>query len=276
MTENLTHPHSHQYQPTALLRGIIRNYSSYAYGCSPRSRILMPNTVATLNFAFGEAVHTRDMADRTVTRLVSSQTDLPTATALLARHDGNVSGVAVRFSPIGAYRLFGVPMRHWGALDLDPVQLFPPSLRSLPERLREAAPQERPRLLDRMLPALLQSGPAVAPEVLRAWRELHRTQGRRKTAQLAADTQWSVRHLQRRFQEQVGRSPAEIARILRFTHALRLRGTGMALGKVAQLAGYHDQAHLHLVFRKATGLTPTQLPLDQVDWNSALAKPLPE
>ncbi|MFE3760278.1 hypothetical protein ACFXPI_00705 [Streptomyces sp. NPDC059104] len=35
----------------------------------------------------------------------------------------------MRFSPIGVYDLFGVPMRHWDALDLDPVQLLPPSLR---------------------------------------------------------------------------------------------------------------------------------------------------
>ncbi|MFJ9823306.1 helix-turn-helix domain-containing protein [Streptomyces sp. NPDC101160] len=223
-----------------------------------------------MNFAFGAPILTQDMAGGSPPRTVLSQTDLPVTTALLAHHQGEVSGVAVRFRPIGAYRLFGVPMSHWEADDLDPSLLLPRFLATLPEQLREAESRDRPALLDSALTRLLGSARAVRPEVQWAWQELHRTRGRIRTADLASGAMWSVRQLERRFKEQVGRSPSAIARILRFSHALRLRETGMPLSKVAREAGYHDQAHFHYVFRRTTGLTPTQLPSDLLDWSSAL------
>ncbi|MFG2713057.1 helix-turn-helix transcriptional regulator [Streptomyces goshikiensis] len=210
------------------------------------------------------------MADPKDVRRVSSQANLPATTALLAQHHGDVSGVVIRMTPMGAYRLFGVPMSHWEAPDLNPGHLLPRILRLLPEQLREAAPHERAGLLDRTLLPLLEAGPRISPEVSWAWHELHRTRGRIRAAQLAAGALWSVRHLERRFRQQVGRSPAAIARILRFTHAIRLRDAGLPLARVAQLAGYHDQAHFTHVFRATTGLTPTQLPVDRLDWSSAL------
>ncbi|MFI5766112.1 helix-turn-helix transcriptional regulator [Streptomyces sp. NPDC051563] len=272
MTDAFARPHSLHFRPADPLRGMIRNYSSYAYGGleMPRRRMLTPNTVATLNFAFEKPVLTRDMVDPNVVRTVSSQADLPATTALLAQHNGDVSGVAIRMTPMGAYRLFGVPMSHWEAPDLEPGHLLPRLMRLLPEQLRAASPHERPGLLDRALAPLLDSGPAVSPEVTWAWHELHRTRGRIRAAQLAAGALWSVRHLERQFRQQVGRSPAAIARILRFTHAIRLRDAGLPLARVAQLAGYHDQAHFTHVFRSTTGLTPTQLAVDRLDWSSSL------
>ncbi|MCX4539425.1 helix-turn-helix transcriptional regulator [Streptomyces sp. NBC_01565] len=223
-----------------------------------------------MNFAFDKAVLTQDLAAPEDLRQVSSQANLPATTALLAQHTGDVSGVVIRMTPMGAYRLFGVPMAQWEAPDLNPGHLLPRVLRFLPEQLREAAPHLRRGLLDRTLTPLLESGPFTSPEVSWAWRELHRTRGQIRAAQLAAGALWSVRHLERQFRQQVGRSPAAIARILRFTHAVRLRDAGLPLARVAQLAGYHDQAHFTRVFRATTGLTPTQLPVDRLDWSSAL------
>lgn len=210
------------------------------------------------------------MADPGVSGLVASQANLPATTALLTSHSGHVSGVAVRLSPMGAFRLFGVPMVHWEAPDLEPSHLLPRFFRLLPERLREAAPRDRRVLLDQALLVLLETDRVIAPEVTWAWQELHRTRGRTRTAELAAGTLWSVRHLERRFREQVGRSPSALARILRFTHALQLREKGLPFVRVAELAGYHDQAHFNHVFRDITGLTPSQLPWDRLDWSSAL------
>ncbi|MFJ3900642.1 helix-turn-helix domain-containing protein [Streptomyces sp. NPDC090025] len=261
--------HSLKFPPAALLRSAVRNYSSYSYDRAPRRRVLTPNTVATINFAFGEPVVARSLAGPDVpVQRIASQAHLPATSAYLASHDGQVSGVVVRMTPMGAYRLFGVPMAHWDATDLDPTELLPRFLRLLPERLRATAPRERAALLDRTLLPLLDAGPRVSPEVSWAWRELHRTKGRVRTAQLAADTLYSVRHLERRFREQVGRSPATIARILRFGHALRLQEAGVPLAQVAERAGYHDQAHFTRAFRTMSGYTPTQLPrAERIDWS---------
>ncbi|MEV4339791.1 helix-turn-helix domain-containing protein [Streptomyces sp. NPDC049590] len=181
-----------------------------------------------------------------------------------------MSGFAVRLTPMAGYRLFGLPMHECDAAGLEAPDLLPRSLRTLPEQLREAAPHERPRLLDRVLSPLLRDAPAVAPEVLSAWEELRRTGGRVCTAHLAARALCSVRHLERLFRTQVGRSPAVMARILRFNHALRLQALGAPLPQVAREAGFYDQAHLGHVFRSTVGLTPARFARERIDWRSAL------
>ncbi|MFE9632821.1 hypothetical protein [Streptomyces sp. NPDC006463] len=50
-----------------------------------------------------------------------------------------------------------------------PGDLLPPALRHLPAQLEEADRPERLRVLDRVLPALLDRSPALAPEVAWAW-----------------------------------------------------------------------------------------------------------
>lgn len=202
-----------------------------------------------------------------------SRADLPFTTALLGHHEGAVRGVAVRLTPMGAYRLFGVPMHEWDVPHLDPVHLLPPASRRLPERL-EAAPgwPEQCRLLDEYLGGLLGAGPRTAPEVALAWRELELRRGRVTVRDLAATTHCSVRHLERHFREQVGRSPGAIARILRFRAALRLRDSGLPPCLVAQRCGFHDQAHYNHVFKATTGLTPTQVLAVPMNWSTRAAR----
>ncbi|MFB7983280.1 helix-turn-helix transcriptional regulator [Streptomyces vinaceus] len=143
------------------------------------------------------------------------------------------------------------------------------ALRFLPEQLDAAQIQGRGRLLDTLLSGLLGHGRRLAPEVLWAWHELHRTRGLISAGQSTVGALSSARHLERQFREQVGRTPGEIARILRCRNALRLQARGLPLHSVAELAGFHDQAHFHHVVKATTGLTPTQLPLhDSLEWSA--------
>ncbi|MFD9790791.1 helix-turn-helix domain-containing protein [Streptomyces sp. NPDC059070] len=251
------------------LRGAVRSYAGYEYGdgCAQR-RLVFPDTLVSVGFGLGGgSVRTDNMIDPRDSVSAPSRAVLPVMTAMLGHHQGGVRGVVVRLTPMGAYRLFGVPMSEWDLPHLDPVHLLPRVLRHLPEQLEEADWGERFRTLDRVLHQLLARGPAVSPEVEWAWHELHRTHGQLRVTALSAGTNWSVRQLERRFREQIGRSPAAIARILRFGRALRLRDGGLPLASVAQLAGYHDQAHYNHVFKAMTGLTPTQVPGSPADWS---------
>ncbi|MGW6708843.1 helix-turn-helix transcriptional regulator [Streptomyces sp. NPDC054956] len=267
--------YSRQLAPSPVLRGIVSGYSAYAHAAGPvRRRLVVPNTIATVNFGFGAPVRTLSMAGDRTYSTAASRADLPATVAVRAEHEGDVRGVVVRMSPMGAYHLFGVPMAQWRLPHLDPVHLLPRKLRHLPEMLAHAPLGQRLQLLEAALLPLLERGARVAPEVLWAWHELHRTRGRIRVARLAADTLWSVRHLERRFREQIGHSPAAIARILRFTHALRLQKKGLPLARVAELAGFHDQAHFNHTVRAVTGTTPTEFLGDgRIEWN---AEPGPE
>ncbi|MEV5277602.1 helix-turn-helix transcriptional regulator [Streptomyces sp. NPDC051994] len=255
----------------------VHGYFGYHYPPhSPQRRLVFPDTACTVVFGFDVPVQIVGLVEPVRTVSCRSRADLPFTTALLGHHDGGVRGVAVRLSPMGAHRLFGIPMYEWDLPHLDPVHLLPPALRHLPERLEAAAdwPQQC-RLLDEYLARLHGAGPRprIAPEVACAWRELELRRGRVAVRDLAAATHCSVRHLERRFREQVGRSPGAIARILRFRAALRLRESGLPPCLVAQRCGFHDQAHYNHVFKATTGLTPTQMPAVPMNWSTRAARP---
>ena len=78
----------------------------------------------------------------------------------------------------------------------------------------------------------------------------------------------SSRRIQLLFRDQVGLSPKQLLRITRFQRALRLARTRPELswGRVAQLAGFYDQAHLIHDSHTIAGCTPREL----VDRGAAL------
>jgi AraC-like DNA-binding protein len=64
------------------------------------------------------------------------------------------------------------------------------------------------------------------------------------------------------FGEQVGVSPKQYARILRFTSALKLIHTGNAsFAEIAAGTGYYDQPHLNAEFKELSGFTPREFQL---------------
>ncbi len=78
---------------------------------------------------------------------------------------------------------------------------------------------------------------------------------------LAERTGVSVRRLQTQFAEQVGMPPKLLMRIARFQHALAIArdNPSLAWARVAQQAGYHDQAHLIHDSHDLAGVTPGDL-----------------
>ncbi|WP_424214261.1 helix-turn-helix domain-containing protein [Streptomyces sp. BI20] len=255
--------------PHPALHGLVDTYSAFAYTArTPRTQWIAPTTTAALSFGFGGAVRTESATNARPGVSAPSRAALPLTGALIGRHEGRIRGITLRLGPIGAYALFGVPMHLWDVPWLDPVDLLPARSRELVERLGAAAgPEEQARLLDAALLPLVERGPRISPEVVRVWHELHRTRGRRPVRELAAEVGWSVRHLERLFRVHVGRSPAAIARTLRFGTALRAWRTGHSLARAALLAGYGDQAHFNHACKAMTGLSPTRLPADLLDWH---------
>ena len=78
--------------------------------------------------------------------------------------------------------------------------------------------------------------------------------------QVARDTGWSSRTLQRQCQAVYGYGPATLRRILRFRRAaVTAATTGRSPADVAAAAGYADQPHLHREVRTFAGTTVTTL-----------------
>jgi AraC-like DNA-binding protein len=183
------------------------------------------------------------------------------------RHDGHQHGVRISLTPLGARAIFGVPsavLAH-DLVELDEV--LGPLGAEFVDRVRGAATwPERFATLDAVLARAVErstvggsTGHAVRPEVGEAWRRLVARRGRVRIGLLAADLGWSRRHLGERFRQEIGLTPKEVARVLRFEHAHELATAAHPRSwvEVAAAAGYADQAHLVRDWREVTGSPPT-------------------
>jgi AraC-like DNA-binding protein len=166
---------------------------------------------------------------------------------------GEIDCVDLKLTPLGAYRLFGVPVSELANRVVDLTELA----------------VLRPGHLDEDLLRLADAGPEPSGEVAQVWRRLHAAGGNVPIAALAAEVGWSRRHLVNRFRTQVGLAPKTVARILRFERLLRLL-PGTDLAEAAAVCGYYDQAHMNRDFREFAGTTPSawlaRFPSVQYPW----------
>ncbi|GAB1512686.1 AraC family transcriptional regulator [Actinophytocola sp. KF-1] len=166
---------------------------------------------------------------------------------------GEIDCVELKLTPLGAYRLFGVPVSELTNAVVDLAELA----------------DLRAGRLDEDLLRLADAGPAPAGEVAWVWRRLHAAHGNLPISALATEVGWSRRHLVDRFRAQTGLAPKTLARVLRFEELLRrLPGTGLA--EAAAACGYYDQAHMNRDFREFAGTTPgawlARFPSVQYPW----------
>ena len=97
----------------------------------------------------------------------------------------------------------------------------------------------------------------------------HRLDARRRSVgargavsitRLREQSGWSKTRLATTFSEQVGVSPKQYARVMRFItrHAADSRGVAASLADVAVEAGYYDQPHMNAEFKELSGFTPSE------------------
>jgi AraC-like DNA-binding protein len=169
------------------------------------------------------------------------------------------SCIELRFTPLGAHRLLGLPMHELANRSVGLEDLLP-GAGQLSTRLRDARSwMERFDLVETFLVRRLADSMPPSPGVEWSWHRLRRTGGRASITELAAELGWSHRRLIARFREQVGLAPKTVARVLRFDRAVAALGssTPRGLAEIAFDCGYFDQAHLNREFRELAGTTPT-------------------
>lgn len=241
------------------LRPHVLGYTGFRTAfAEPRHRLELPNGVFTLvlSFADGLRVTGSDGLLRPAPAAMISGLHTGPVTGV---HSGEVHGLEVNLTPTGAYRLLGIPMRHFHEVYLDLADVHGAHWLRLIDRLRELPHWEaRFELLDATLAGLLGAGrQRLSPEVGHA---LSRLRGAGASlAAATAETGWSARNLRARFQEEVGLSPKGVARVYRLQRVLLALSSGMPAAQAAVLCGYHDQAHLIRDVKAMTGLTPSAL-----------------
>lgn len=173
---------------------------------------------------------------------------------------GEQAGLQVNFTPIGATRFLGFPLRKITHRLLPLPELLGAASEELRERLLGASGwAARFRVADALIARRFAVAPRVPPELEWAWSRLAATSGAVRVDELAAELGYSRKHLSARFGERLGLPPKTLARILRFHGVVtELRGGGPnRLVDLAARYGYADQAHLSRDFRALAGVTPT-------------------
>jgi AraC-like DNA-binding protein len=178
--------------------------------------------------------------------------------AAITEHAGVSCGVQAYLTPLGAERLFCMPMGELANRGADLSDLLDDA-DELAERLYETPSwPARLSLLEAYIERRVAEAPPVPREIEWSWQRLLRTDGAVPVASLAEEVGWSRRHLAARFREHVGLPPKALARILRFERAAERLRRGSDLAGAALDSGYYDQAHFNRDFKAFAGVTPTQ------------------
>jgi AraC-like DNA-binding protein len=185
------------------------------------------------------------------------------------------SGLQAAVHPLAARRLFGLPAGEIARMSVEGEDVLGRTAPRLRERLAEAADWDErfaifgaemrlERGADAPPPGNI---PGPRPEVVEAWRLLTATRGRMRIGELAERVYLSRRRLSTLFDAELGITPKEAARTMRFTHAVTRIGEGVRsaappsasldLARIAAECGFADQSHLDREFRAFAGVSPT-------------------
>jgi len=248
-----------RYAPTAEsgLAGHVISYWGFNVGA--RRRLLLPDGVVKLMFGLSGSLHLSDHQTGTELGSANSLGVGLSGRAVLSQHGGQLCGITVLLSPLAAYRIAGVPMSECAnrAIPLD--ELFGPWTEDFRDAMAEAPTwASRFGILDRALAKRLHAGPPVHSEIAWAHEQLVRTHGRLRVEDLARDTSYSKRHLERLFRAEIGLCPKALAQILRLQCVIKLSSRFGSFAEAAVCAGYHDQAHFSRAFKAMVGWSPTE------------------
>lgn len=168
--------------------------------------------------------------------------------------------LGMRLHPAGAYALLGTPLSEMSGLTIDLHDLAGRAAAELIERCHGAgSAEERLRRAVGWISERLTRSPGVDPAIAWVAGQIERREGAVTIAALRERAGLSKTHLATAFREQIGVTPKQYARVLRFRRALAMvnaeEGT---LADVALAAGYYDQPHLNAEFRELSGFSPRE------------------
>jgi len=170
--------------------------------------------------------------------------------------------IQIDLSPIGAFRILGLPLDELTDRIEDLADIFGPDARQLISGLEISEQWDRRlELVEAFLLRRLQAGRAETPGIGWAWRQLAASHGILPIAGLSSELAWSRRHFTDTFRRELGLPPKTVARLLRFAWSVRQvqRHPQRPLADIAISCGFADQAHLSREFRELGGITPTNL-----------------
>ena len=186
----------------------------------------------------------------------------------MCHHDGHQRGIQVDLTPLGARRLFGMPMSELTSRVVSLRDLLPREHAHLCEQLAERKTWDaRLDLVEDVLATRIEACSIDLRIASWALRRIEERGGAVDIRALARELGYSHEHVIRTFRDHVGIPPKLFARIVRFDRLVQRikEGGDVRWPSLAQDLGYYDQSHLVLDVKQFTGVTPTQARGEIVD-----------
>ncbi len=257
-------------QAPRLLGSLVPDTVGYAAtGLSERIHRGLPSPFLTFIFSFDGPVVTGESAEQAYGPqaqrhdiLVGGLVTRP-AYVVQPRRE---AGIQLAVHPLAARSVFGLPARELGMLAADGADVLGAEAIRVWDRLQSIGGWDgRFGLLQGFLRDRVGDARCGAPrsEVVEAWTWLARFRGTGSMDGLARHVHLSGRQLRTLFQHEVGLSPKQVNRLLRFHHAKRLIAAAATanrsfdLAGIAAQCGYYDHAHLDRDFTALVGISPT-------------------
>lgn len=251
-------------RPGPSLRGVVGDLAGYREMASaPVRRRELPETHIVVIFNLGsplELAQPNGTGAMIVPRGAGFIAGLH-ETYTCTETSGQQEGMEVRLSPVGAYHLFGIPMRDLSNRTTLLEMVAPAWHQDLMDQLLETPDwSARFHLAEQSLTAHLPDS-RPNPEVTWAWRQLRQSHGQIPIADLVTELGWSHARLVTQFREHIGFTPKQCARLIRFQQVVRHPAFAPRADwcAVAQSCGYYDQSHLIREVRAFAGDTPEGL-----------------
>ncbi|WP_340680940.1 helix-turn-helix domain-containing protein [Paraglaciecola sp.] len=183
-----------------------------------------------------------------------------------ARHDltsrhfqGCLDTIGIRFQPGGAFQLFGQQIADTIGGEIPALELQLINLPLLQRQLVDCQHnQQRLMVIERWLLQHAKQQNAQTGVIQHLWPKLLKTSN--NLAELTQSLNLSRRQIERKFQSEIGLSPAYIKLLHNIKAARRLisQAPKRSLTDIGLECGFYDQAHFIRQFRKITQQTPGQ------------------
>lgn len=166
--------------------------------------------------------------------------------------------LGIRLHPGGALALLGTPLRDLTDTSVALHAVIGRAAEELAQRLDAAQTgSDRVRVAEEWTRRRMAHARGLDEPVASAVRYIDYQQGAGPLMALERVTGRTRARLTAAFHDQVGLSPKQYARIVRFRRAMTLLSQGAgSLSAVALMAGYYDQAHMNADFRAFAGRPP--------------------
>jgi len=173
-----------------------------------------------------------------------------------------IKGTICYFSAFGFYRLFRIPVNLFNDEIGPPEELLGKHYRPLKDKLANTvSPADKKRVLDTFFESLMKQKPRVKSLIAGYAQDLIiRYAGAVPVDRLLQQFYVSRRTLERYFRDQVGLSPKQFSKVIRFNRAFALLNSDPSISwaDLIHRCNYFDQSHFIAEFKSFMECTPTE------------------